>query len=181
MAIDEAIGVSHSDSETSTFEKYRIPVVRVMLVREGSLPASPFERSRIRSATDIVREFEYLKAADREHFVVLMLDVKNRIIGLHEVSIGSLSAALVHPREVFKAAFLMNAAAICLLHNHPSGDPFPSAEDRELTMRLCEGAKLLGIPVIDHVVIGAEGYYSFAEKGLMPNSALRRDAQGLSS
>ena len=98
-------------------------------------------------------------------FVVLLLDHKNRVTGIDVVSIGSLSASLVHPREVFKAAVLANAAAILVLHNHPSGDPKPSEEDVKITARLAEAGGILGIPLLDHVVVAADGYTSFAEMG----------------
>ena len=108
---------------------------------------------------------EHFAPLDREHFVVLVLDGKNRVLGFNVVSVGSLTAALVHPREVFKAAILSNAAALILAHNHPSGDPTPSAEDRALTVRLRQCGELVGIRVLDHVVIGDEGQFvSLAEQ-----------------
>ena len=102
---------------------------------------------------------------DRECFLTLYLDNKNHPIGTHMVSVGSLSASLVHPREVFKAAILTNAAAIVLIHNHPSGSPVPSAEDRRITTRLREAGELVGITVLDHVIVGDEDFYSFADAG----------------
>ncbi len=88
-----------------------------------------------------------------------MLDGRNVLIGLHHVSTGSLTTTLVHPREVFKAAILANAAAVILVHNHPSGDPAPSAEDVALTTRLRDAGDLMGIRVLDHVVLGAHGAF----------------------
>jgi DNA repair protein RadC len=109
---------------------------------------------------------EQFAPLDREHFVALVLDGRNRVVGFNVVSIGSLTAALVHPREVFKAAILSNAAALILVHNHPSGDPTPSTEDRALTARLRQCGELLGISVLDHVVIGDDGQFvSLAEEG----------------
>jgi DNA repair protein RadC len=102
---------------------------------------------------------------DREQFVALHVDPKNRLISREVVSIGHLTAALVHPREVFKAAILANAAAIAFVHNHPSGDPEPSRDDLELTRRLQKAGDLLGIPVIDHVVVARNGHVSIAERG----------------
>lgn len=87
--------------------------------------------------------------------------------GLHIPRLRERSAALVHPREVFKAAILANAAALILVHNHPSGDPEPSAEDRAITERLKQAGELLGIRVLDHVVIGDDKFRSFAEEGLL--------------
>jgi DNA repair protein RadC len=99
--------------------------------------------------------------ADREEFVVVLLDAKHRPIGVNTVSIGSLTASIVHPREVFKPAIAGSSAALLLAHNHPSGDPAPSAEDVELTKRLREAGELLGIRVVDHVILGDSRHYSF--------------------
>lgn len=108
----------------------------------------------------------YFAALDREHFVTVTLDGKNSPIGYHTVSVGTLTASLVHPREVFKVALLENAAAILLAHNHPSGDPTPSAEDIAITQRLREAGELLGTRVLDHVVFGDDRYVSFTDHGL---------------
>jgi DNA repair protein RadC len=101
--------------------------------------------------------------------VVILLDRKNAPIGINTVSIGSLTASVVHMREVFKPAILANAAAILGGHNHPSGDPAPSHEDRALTQRLVDAGKLLGIAVHDHIVLGdgTTAYFSFADEGLL--------------
>src|SRR4029434_9928578 len=107
---------------------------------------------------------------NREHFVILLLDQKNQVIGLNTVSIGSLTASVVHPREVFKPAILSNASSILLCHNHPSGDPLPSQEDRALTVRLFQAGKLLGIDVLDHIIVGEGKYFSFADEGLLERS-----------
>jgi len=106
---------------------------------------------------------------DREHFVIILLNQKNRVIGVSTVSIGSLTASIVHPREVFKGAILSNAASIICGHNHPSGDCQPSREDRALTARLVEADKLLGISLIDHVIIGdgTSAFFSCANEGLL--------------
>src|SRR6266849_3817732 len=115
---------------------------------------------RIRDAREVVNAFTaHFAPLDREQFVVLLLDGKNQVLGFNVVSIGSLTAALVHAREVFKPAILGNAAAIILVHNHPSGDPEPSAEDEAITARLRQAGELLGIRVLDHVVIGDDGRY----------------------
>jgi DNA repair protein RadC len=109
-----------------------------------------------------------LENSDREKFVTIMLDSKNRAIAANVVSIGTLNASLVHPREVFKAAILSNAASIILAHNHPSGEPGPSIEDIDLTKRLVEAGDILGIPVRDHIIIGSGGSYkSFLENSLI--------------
>ena len=100
---------------------------------------------------------------DKEHFVVLLLDSKNRVLKEVLVSIGILNSSLVHPREVFKQAIKESANSIILVHNHPSGDVTPSKEDYEVTTKLREVGELMGIRVLDHVIVGSEGYYSFNE------------------
>ncbi|MQA93063.1 MAG: DNA repair protein RadC, partial [Gemmatimonas sp.] len=113
---------------------YRIPIYQVRLVRDGSQPAA---RRKVKSAATAAQVLqEYLEGADREQFVVLMLDAQNQLIGIHTVTVGTLDASLVHPREIFKPAILANAASILLAHNHPSGDPTPSAEDRSVTRQI---------------------------------------------
>ena len=102
-----------------------------------------------------------------EHFLVLPLTSKNDIIMEAEVSKGTLTRTLVHPREVFVPAIRCAAARVILVHNHPSGDPTPSAEDHRITRILVEAGRLLAIPVVDHIVLGSEEYYSFAEHGLI--------------
>jgi DNA repair protein RadC len=106
-------------------------------------------------------------AAAREYFLSLHLNSKNQLIREVLISIGSLSTSVVHPREVFTAAVRDSSAALILVHNHPSGDPAPSREDRECTQRLCRAGKILGIRVLDHVVLGHEDYFSFADAGLL--------------
>ena len=100
-----------------------------------------------------------------EVFAILCLSTKHRVIAFHEVSRGTLDSTLVHPREVFKAALLANAAAIVVSHNHPSGDPSPTLEDLEVTTRLVAAGEILGIPVLNHIVIGDGRYFSFKEAG----------------
>jgi DNA repair protein RadC len=105
----------------STVREDGIPVYRVCLIREGRVPCY---NQQIRSALDASRLLHtHLEGVDREHFVVLMLDQKNKVLGLHTVSVGSWTASIVHPREVFKVAILANCASVLLAHNHPSGAP----------------------------------------------------------
>jgi len=123
-------------------------------------------RSPVRDAAAVYRHFRgRLPQLDREVFYLLLLDGKNRVQGEVRVSEGSLTAALVHPREVFAPAIRDAAAALILVHNHPSGDPTPSAEDVAITERLRQVGELVGIRVLDHVVIGRAGYASMAEAG----------------
>lgn len=123
---------------------------------------------RIQDARQVYEAFrEDFGRLDRETFVVVLLDGKNQVLGFNVVSVGSLTAALVHPREVFKPAILANAAAIVLVHNHPSGDPEPSAEDRAITERLKQAGELVGIRILDHVVIGDGRFSSFTDQQLL--------------
>jgi DNA repair protein RadC len=140
---------------------YELKVVRER--RPGYGPASA-----IRTSAEVYAAFRArFEAADREEFLALFLDGKNRVQGFHVVSVGTLTASLVHPREVYKAAILANAAALIVVHNHPSGDPTPSAEDVAITTRLRQAGELLGIGLLDHVVIGDNRYVSFADEGLL--------------
>jgi DNA repair protein RadC len=145
---------------------YRIPIYQVRLVRDGSQRAERKKVNAPATAAEVLHQ--YLSEADREHFVVLLLDTQNQIIGIHTVTVGTLDASLVHPREVFKPALLANAASIVLAHNHPSGDPAPSPEDRAVTRQMRDAGGVLGIEVHDHIVLGdAPRYYSFAEAGAL--------------
>ena len=110
----------------------------------------------------------YLADADREHSVVLLLNARSPVIGINTVSIGSLSEAIVHPRQVFKPAVLLGCAAIILGHNHPSGAIDPSSEDVQIANRMVEAGKLLGIEVLDHVIVAEGGRFaSLKERGLL--------------
>jgi DNA repair protein RadC len=136
--------------------------VRVELVRESE-PLEPVALSGAASVYAFLRE--EVATWDRERFVSLILDNKHRLIGVEEVSVGSLTSTVVHPREVFKAIILANAAAFIVAHNHPSGDPTPSREDIEITRRLREAAEIFGIRCLDHIVIGHGRYVSFVDDG----------------
>lgn len=109
-------------------------------------------------------------AANREFFVSLHLNSKNQLIREVLVSVGSLSTSVVHPREVFSAAVRDSSAALIFLHNHPSGDPAPSREDRECTQRLLRAGKILGIRVLDHIILGHDDYFSFADAGQLQDT-----------
>lgn len=102
-----------------------------------------------------------------EHFQVILLNSKGKAIKIVNISTGSLNASVVHPREAFSPAIVNHAAAIVAVHNHPSGDPTPSREDRDLTQRLLKSGEILGIPMVDHIIIGDSIYYSFKEHGLI--------------
>ena len=108
-----------------------------------------------------------IKDKAKEHFKLILLDTRNKIIGISTISIGTLNASLVHPREIFKEAIIHNSASVVLAHNHPSGDPEPSEEDLTITKRLVDSGKILGIEVIDHIIIGKTNFSSFKERGLI--------------
>ena len=122
----------------------------------------------LRNTQDIFEAYhERLRDAKKEHFISLLMNAKNRLIREEVVSVGILTSSLVHPREVFMPAIRHSAAGIVLIHNHPSGDPEPSAEDRKVTRRLAAVGELVGIQLLDHVVIGDGTYASFLERGLL--------------
>ena len=117
-----------------------------------------------RDVADYIEQVFKLSIQAEEVMVMLVLDAKNKVVGAFEVSRGSLNSSIVHPREVFKRALLLNGASIIVAHNHPSGDTTPSREDVNVTKRLVEGGNILGINVLDHIIIGDNGRYrSFKE------------------
>lgn len=144
----------------------RVNIVRIQMVRESSLL---YPQRRIRMAKDAVGLFQkFLDETDRESFLILCLSSKNEPNAIHTVSVGSLDASIVHPREVFKTAILANSASVIVAHNHPSGDPTPSREDIQVTKTLQQAGELLGIAVLDHIIVGTEGaYVSLKEGGYM--------------
>jgi DNA repair protein RadC len=145
----------------------RAALVRAALELGRRAQAAPLAvGSPLRDAASVWAHFRgRLPQLDREAFYVLVLDGKNRVQGEVRVSEGSLTAALVHPREVFAPAIRDGAAALVLVHNHPSGDPTPSAEDAALTERLRQVGELVGVRILDHVVVGRGRYVSMAEAG----------------
>ena len=108
-----------------------------------------------------------LKDLKKEQFIVLLLDIKNKIIKEVLISQGSLTSSIVHPREVIKPIIKESAASVIFIHNHPSGDPEPSTDDIEITNRLCKSCSILGISVLDHIIVAEDGYFSFKQKELM--------------
>lgn len=141
----------------------RVDIVQVKMVKERSVL---YSARRIQSSSDadaLVRQF--LEELDREAMIVVALNAKSEPTYLQVISTGSLSSSIVHPREVFKVAILSNAYSILLAHNHPSGDTKPSQEDLNITKRIKEASDIMGVPLLDHLIIGDEGYYSFKENG----------------
>jgi DNA repair protein RadC len=116
---------------------------------------------------DVFKELKDIRDHKKEHFVTFYLDSRNQEIKREIISVGSLNANLVHPREVFEPAVKHLAAQVILAHNHPSGDPEPSEDDLEINKRLVEAGKILGIEIIDHIIVAKNGFLSFKEKGLL--------------
>lgn len=119
------------------------------------------------SPKEIWEELKELRNHKKEHFIVFFLDSRNQEIKQETISIGSLTANLVHPREVFESAIKHSAAHIIFSHNHPSGDPEPSEDDLLITKKLAQSGEILGIEVLDHIIVAQKGYFSFKEKGLL--------------
>lgn len=141
----------------------RVNVVSLKMVKECSVL---YKNRVIRSPEDgyeLLKQF--LGDVDREHFVVVCLDTKSQPTAINVCHIGSLNASIVHPREVMKPAILSNAASILVGHNHPSGNPEPSQEDIDVTRKLVEAGKIMGIDLIDHIVMGEDEFVSLREKG----------------
>ena len=148
---------------------YMTAVVQLPLIREP-------RKERIRSPDEVAGICSDLRDLAQETFHVLMLNTRNTLINRHMVTVGLIDASLVHPREVFRQAVMENASAVVLVHNHPSGDPTPSAEDLRITKQLVEAGKILDISVQDHVIIGRESesakvFTSLREQGLCDFSA----------
>ncbi len=141
----------------------RINIVSLKLVKENSFL---YPERNVKSPEDAYKLLkQFLLEADREHFVVICLDTKNQPTAVNICHIGSLNASIVHPREVLKPAILSNSASIIVAHNHPSNDPTPSREDIEVTKRLVEAGKIVGIEVLDHLIVCTDRFISLKEKG----------------
>lgn len=124
------------------------------------------KKPKIASPEDVYRLlYPQLRECKKEMFIIICLDTKNQIIAKEVISIGSLNANIVHPREVFKSALLASSAHIIVSHNHPSGDPTPSREDIEITGKLLDAGKILGVDLLDHVIIGDGRHFSMKEAG----------------
>ncbi|MGG0413520.1 JAB domain-containing protein [Peribacillus simplex] len=144
------------------------PIFEVVRIKQEIREmVEPFAVFQIRKPED-ARELAAAQIAneDREVFLVMMLNTKNHVVGLHRAHVGSLNASVVHPRDVLKCAILNNAASLIVSHQHPSGDPTPSMEDIEVTKRLAEAGKIIGIEILDHLIVSHTGkYVSLKEKG----------------
>ncbi|NLM39076.1 MAG: DNA repair protein RadC [Firmicutes bacterium] len=153
----KGVGIAKASVITAAFELAKRLADSEMEVRE--VIHTP------QDAADLV--LHDLSLADKEHFMVIMLNTKHRVIGKKVISIGHLNGSLVHPREMFKEVIRRSSAAVILVHNHPSGDPTPSRDDISVTKRLVEAGQLLGIQVVDHIIVGHNCYLSFREQGLL--------------
>jgi DNA repair protein RadC len=161
LAIEEleAAGFSYSVA-------WKIKAILELAKRIATLP--PNDRTTIRTPKDAADLLmNQMRLLDREHFKAVLMDTKNHVLDIVTISVGTLNSSLVHPRELFKEAIKRSCAGIILAHNHPSGIPDPSSEDKSLTNRLVDAGKLLGITILDHVIIGDSKYFSFRESGLM--------------
>ena len=127
---------------------------------------SEYSAKAISDARTVYSLFSFLQLETKEHFIALHLDIKNRILCIDRVSVGTMTSSIIHPREVFKTALLSSAASLLLIHNHPSGDPTPSREDILITEKLKGAGEIMGIALLDHVIIG-DGYVSLKEKGYL--------------
>jgi DNA repair protein RadC len=153
-----------SSFNNGSYEGYK---VKLVLIREGLDQYDPVALNTPSAVYSFMKDIQYL---DREKFYSIHVNSRNQVIGLDEVSSGTQTQSIVHPREVFKSAILNSAESIILAHNHPSGDPSPSSEDRHFTKKLYECGELLGIPVLDSLIVGHERYFSFMEAGILKRS-----------
>ncbi|MBN1699586.1 MAG: DNA repair protein RadC [Spirochaetales bacterium] len=136
-------------------------------LREALYARAPVKGLKIRYPHDIVIHLASYAVESQEYFLVITLNGAHEVIAVHEISKGIVNRAIVHPREVFRAAIADNAAAVIISHNHPSGNVDPSPEDRSITNTLVSAGKIICIEVLDHVILGAETYYSFQENGIL--------------
>jgi DNA repair protein RadC len=166
MTIDTLFGPEEIPAKTRSI-RFRVikPVFETLKVRE-EVTCYFSTRERYTSPQQIFDTFRFLQHETKEYFFAVHLDGKNRFVCIDMISVGSLNQSVVHPRETFKSALLSSAAAIILLHNHPTGDPTPSREDMDITRRLKDVGELIGIKILDHIIIG-DTYMSFVEGGIL--------------
>lgn len=166
MTIETLFGKEQVPAKPRTIRLKQIRAVyETLIIKEDvNQYLQPF--TRYTSPGQVFDTFNFLRCETKEYFFALHLDGKNRICCVDEVSVGSLNQSVVHPREVFKTALISSAAALILIHNHPTGDPTPSSEDISITRRLKEAGEIIGIKLLDHIIIG-DSYVSFVERGLL--------------
>lgn len=142
------------------------PVFETLIVKENV--AGYFDpKARLTQPSQIWELFRWLGRESKEYMIVCLMDGKNRLSAIDICSIGTLNQSLCHPREIFKSALISSCAAIVLIHNHPSGCTEPSSEDVQITRRLKEASEIIGIRILDHIVVSADEYTSFVERGLL--------------
>jgi DNA repair protein RadC len=166
MTVDTLFGREEVTTKPRTIKFKQIKAVYETLTIKEEITNYLPPCTRYTSPDQIHQVFSFLRNETKVYFITLHLDGKNRISCIDVVSIGTLNQSLVHPRDLFKTALLSSAAAIILIHNHPTGDPTPSREDLEITRRLREAGELLGIKILDHIIIG-DTYMSFVQGGLI--------------
>jgi len=167
MTIDTLFGKEEATRKPRSIKFKQIKAVYETFTVSEAITDYLKTGTRYTSPTQVFETFQFLMNETKEMFITLHLDGKNRIMAMDLVSIGSLNQSIVHPREVFKTACLSNAAALILVHQHPSGDTTPSSEDITITRRIREAGEIMGIRVMDHIIVGDGEYLSFVERGLM--------------
>jgi DNA repair protein RadC len=167
MTIDTLFGTEIIADKPRTIKFKQIKAVYETLTIKEDITNYLKTGQRYTAPRQVFDTFSFLMQETKEMFITMHLDGKNRIIAMDLVSIGSLNQSIVHPREVFKTALLSSAAAIILVHQHPTGDPSPSSEDIAITRRLKEAGEIIGVKILDHIIVGDGEYLSFVERGLL--------------
>lgn len=170
----QRFGGLHSLGSRQIAELCKVPGIgpvkagQIMAMVEMSKRLDPIDRISFLSSADVAKHYmPQFHHTQQEVFTVLILDARNRLIRKHRASEGSLTASIVHPREVFKMAIIESAASVIFLHNHPSGDPTPSQDDIKITKQLVEAGKIIDIRVLDHIILGYHKFTSLSGKGLI--------------
>jgi DNA repair protein RadC len=167
MTIETLFGKEEYTGKPRTIKFKQIKAIYETLTVRDEVSDYLKTGTRYTAPQQVFETFRFMMQETKEMFMTLHLDGKNRIMAMDLVSVGSLNQSIVHPREVFKTACLSNAAALILIHQHPSGDSTPSSEDIAITRRLKEAGEIMGIKVLDHIIVGEGEYLSFVERGLM--------------
>jgi len=167
MTIDTLFGSEEITGKPRTIRFKQIKAIYETLTVKEEITNYIKTGTRFTAPSQVADTFQFLMKETKEQFITLHLDGKNRIICMDLVSLGSLNQSIVHPRSVFMTACLSNAAALILVHQHPTGDPTPSSEDLSITRRLKEAGEIMGIKVLDHIIVGDGEYLSFVERGLL--------------
>lgn len=167
MTIETLFGTEEVTPKARTIKFKQIKAVYETFTVKEEITNYLKSGQRYTTPSQVSDTFQFLMKETKEMFITLHLDGKNRIICMDIVSIGSLNQSIVHPRSVYMTACLSNAAAIILVHQHPTGDPTPSSEDISITRRLKEAGEIMGIKILDHIIIGDGEYLSFVERGLL--------------